>query len=98
MCNISDDYLNKVRFATRRQSEEHFDKELKDVINQCRADLIRAGTDKAVANDETDVLVLGCMRCFVRWQTGSSDDPERDREDYLMLANDLRKRGKEDAV
>ena len=92
MANISEEYLKKVRFAVRRNASEQVDSELKDIIEQCREDLIRVGVPKEVANNEENKLVLGCQRAFARWQFGiNGDDAERNREDYRLMADELRK-------
>lgn len=89
---VSETYLEKVRFAVRRNSSKQINEELTDIVEQCRADLIRMGVAKSVAEDEENTLVLGCQRAFARWQFGiNGDDAERNREDYKLMANDLRK-------
>ena len=43
--------------------------------------------------DESDPLVLGAVRCFVRWKFGlSNEDAEANREDYMQLRDELRKK------
>lgn len=88
---VSNEYLGKIRFAIRRNSSGLMDNEITDVIEQCRADLIRMGVSSNVANDETDSLVLGCVKAFARWQIGGGGaEPEKSRGDYFLMANDLR--------
>ncbi|MBQ9643477.1 MAG: hypothetical protein IJV26_05490 [Lachnospiraceae bacterium] len=92
MTEVSNDYLAKIRIAVRRSANEKTDAELKDIILQCRADLIRMGVKSTIANSEDNALVLGCQRAFARWQFGiNGDEAERNREDYRTMANDLRK-------
>lgn len=90
---VSNDYLAKVRFALRRSSGDSLvDAEITELINQCRSDLIRMGVSEDLATDESDELVLGCIRCFVRWQFGIDGiDAERSHEEYLEMADNLRK-------
>ena len=90
---VSDDYLNKGRFALRRTAgDSAVDGEIKDLINQCRKDLVRMGVPETVATDETDELVFGCVRSFLRWQFGIDGiDADRNHEEYLELADNLRK-------
>lgn len=89
---VSNVYLDKVRFAIRRSSNQQVDAELTDIIEQCRADLIRMGVSSSIANDEGNKLVLGCQRAFARWQFGiNGDDAQRNREDYRLMADELRK-------
>lgn len=91
--SVSAEYLDKVRFTVRRAAgNAPVDAELTALIEQCRADLIRAGLPFDLANDEGNALVLGAVRCFVRWQFGiDGDNAERNREDYLLMADNLRK-------
>ena len=92
MAEVSNEYLAKIRTAVRRSANEKTDAELKDIIQQCRADLVRMGVKPTIANSEKDALVLGCQRAFARWQFGiNGDEAERNREDYRTMANDLRK-------
>lgn len=95
---VSDEYLSKVRFAIRRNSSDEVNQELTDIIEQCRADLIRMGVKKDTANDESNKLVLGCQRAFARWQFGiGGDDAERNRDDYRVMADELRKSQESDS-
>lgn len=92
MATISDEYLAKIRFAVRRNSNATVDNELKDIIEQCRMDMIQKGVEKNVAEDESNKLVLGCQRAFARWQFGiNGDDALKNREDYRLMLDELRK-------
>ena len=87
---VSEEYLERVRFAIRRNANSEVDRELKDIIEQCREDLIRIGVNKEVACDESNKSVLGCQRAFARWQFGiGGDDAERNREDYRLMADEI---------
>lgn len=87
-------YLAKIRNAVRRNSSADVDSELIDIIEECRLDLISIGVTTAKANSETDSLILGAVRCFARWRFGlSNDDAEQNRNDYLMLRDELRRKG-----
>lgn len=89
---VTSEYLDKVRFAVRRSSGTQVDAELTDIVQQCRADLERLGIAEAVAEDESNPLILGTVRCFARWQFGiNGDDADRNREDYLLMADGIRK-------
>lgn len=91
--SVSEGYLDKVRFAVRRTAgNAPVDAELTALIEQCRADLTRAGVPFLRACSEDDPLVLGAVRCFVRWQFGiDGDNAERNREDYQLMLDNLRK-------
>ena len=89
---VSSEYLDKVRYGVRRNASTAVNSELTDIIEQCRADLIRMGVATETAEDESNPLVLGCQRAFARWQFGiNGDEAERNREDYFRMANELRK-------
>mgnify|MGYP001764379637 CR=1 FL=1 len=86
-------YLNKIRYSVRRVTGTDVNAELTDIIEECRLDLISVGVTSAKANDETDSLILGTVRCFARWKFGlSNEDAESNREDYYTLRDELRRR------
>lgn len=86
---VSQNYLTKLRRAVRRKADVDIDAELMDIIDECRLDLKRVGITKAY--DETDSLILGAVRCYVRWKFGlNSEDAERNRQGYEQLKDDLR--------
>lgn len=91
---VSAEYLSKIRFAVRRGTgNAQVDSELTDLIEQARADLIAKGVNSIIANDEGNVLVLGAVRCFCRWQFGiNGDDAERNQQAYLDIADQIRKK------
>ena len=90
---VEESFLAKIRRAVRRNTSTDVDAELTDIIAECRADLISLGVTSAKANSETDSLILGAVRCFARWKFGlSNEDAEANREDYMMLRDELRRR------
>jgi hypothetical protein len=90
---VSADYLAKIRRAVRRNQSTDVDAELTDIIEECRLDLQQLGVLESKATDETDSLILGAVRCFARWKFGlSNEDAEANREDYMMLRDELRRR------
>jgi len=67
------------------------DAELTDIIEECRLDLLTSGV--VTANSETDSLILGAVRCYVRAKFGlNSNDAERNMRDYEKLKDDLMKK------
>jgi len=69
------------------------DAELTDIIEECRLDLQQLGVLKTKAEDETDSLILGAVRSFVRWKFGlSNEDADKNREDYMLQRDELRRR------
>lgn len=90
---VSANYLAKIRRAVRRNTSVDVDAELTDIIEECRLDLISVGVISAKANDETDSLILGAVRCFARWKFGlSNEDADKNKADYLDLKDDLRRK------
>lgn len=90
---VEESFLSKIRRAVRRNASTDVDAELEDIIAECRADLISLGVTETKANSETDSLILGAVRCFARWKFGlSNEDAEANREDYMMLRDELRRR------
>lgn len=88
------DYLEKIRRAVRRSRNEETDAELLEIIAECRMDLQQLGVRKEKTEDESDPLILGAVRCFARWKFGlSNDDAAANRDDYMMLRDELRRRG-----
>ena len=88
---VSAEYLKKLRRSVRRSENQEIDAELTDIIEECRLDLEALGVTKA--NDETDPLMLGAVRCFVRWKFGlSNEDAAQNREDYMQMRDEIRKR------
>lgn len=90
---VSADYLTKIRRAVRRNTSEDVDAELTDIIEECRLDLQQLGVLQTKAEDETDSLILGAVRSFARWKFGlSNEDAERNREDYMLQRDELRRK------
>jgi hypothetical protein len=90
---VSSDYLSKLRRAVRRNQNDEIDAEITDLIEECRLDLICLGVKEEKAIDEEDSLILGAVRCFVRWKFGlSNDESLKNREDYMQLRDELRKK------
>jgi len=87
-------YLAKIKRAVRVVSTaEDITQELTDLIEECRADLVQLGVLSDKANDETDVLVLGAVRSFVRWKF-AQDEKEAlwNMQDYLTQRDEMRRR------
>lgn len=89
---VTENYLAKVRLAVRESSESGIDEELIDLIEECRLDLQRVGVLENKTNDEMDRLMLGAVRCFVRWKYGPNErDMALNREDYFTLRDEIRR-------
>lgn len=90
---VSTEYFSKIRRAVRRGASADVDEELMDIIEECRQDLMQLGVLQSKVNDETDSLILGAVRSFARCKFGlSNDDAEKNREDYMMQRDELRRR------
>lgn len=88
---VTQSYLTKLRRAVRRNMDADIDAELTDIIEECRLDLSSSGV--VTANSETDSLILGAVRCYVRAKFGlNSNDAERNMRDYEKLKDDLMKK------
>ena len=92
---VSDGYLAKMRRAARRSgANAAVDEEITDLIEECRLDLQQLGVLKAKTDDEMDSLVLGAVRCFVRWKFGvNNPEAARMQEEYMNLRDEMRRRG-----
>lgn len=88
---VSEDYLAKIRRGVRINSDDDFNAELTDIIEECRLDLISLGVTAEKANDETDNLILGAVRSFARWKFGLDTD-EKNRDDYMLQRDELRRK------
>jgi hypothetical protein len=92
--NVSPEYLSKMRRALRIEQSDAVDEEITDLIIECRRDLSALGVRKSAVCDESDYLVLGVIRCFVRWRFGLlNPDADRMRDEYMMLRDEIRRRG-----
>ena len=90
---VGSEYLSKVKFAVRTVSDD-FDvlSELTDIVEECRAKMISLGVDEGVADDETNYLVLGCVRSFARAKFCiDAEDNEKNMADFRLQVDELRK-------
>lgn len=91
MPDVSANYLDRIRYAVRRSASEQADAEITDLIRMARSDMISKGIPVDTAQDETDPRVLGCVRCFCRWQIGYQDaDTDRNADNYDTMVQQLR--------
>jgi hypothetical protein len=91
---VSRAYLLKMRTAIRRYSAMSADLtvELTDVVEECRADLIRLGVSSALAASETDVHVLDAVKRYARWAFEPDSDAQAQMWDtYRLKADELRR-------
>ena len=91
---VSGGYLQKIRVAIRRYSAMSADLtiELQDVIEECRADLIRLGIPEATAADETNVQILDAVKRYARWYYEPEADVQAQLWDtYRLKADELRR-------
>ncbi len=90
---VGADYMDKLARAVRLKTPTYDAKsELTDLIEECRADLIRLGILPDKANDEADPLILGAVRCFIRWKWAQTPEDETgNMRDYMLMRDELRK-------
>lgn len=91
--SISEEYLNKIKFAVRTVSTDpNVLQEIRDIIEECRADMVNKGVAAVVACDETNYSVLGCVRSFTRAKFGiDPNDIQVNMADYRLQVDELRK-------
>lgn len=90
---VTADYLAKIRRAVRITQDDDFDEELEDIIEECRQDLIQLGVIAEKANDESDPVILGVIRCYARWKFPIDDSSaELNRNDFMILRDEIRRR------
>lgn len=90
---ISEEYLDSMIRAIRRNKTEAIIEEVKDLIQEARADLIGVGILEVKVIDERDPLIKGAIRCFVKWKFGISkqENVEGYRRDYIDLKENIRR-------
>ena len=67
--------------------------ELTDLVNECRADLQSLGVLAIKTDDETDSLILGAVRCFVRWKMAPTpEDAAAEMNAYMQVRDELRRK------
>lgn len=90
---VSDDYRDKMKRAVRIKTlTADASAELTDLIEECRRDLERLGVLSIKTTDETDSLILGAVRCYVRWKMAQTPDDEAgNRMDYAQMRDELRR-------
>lgn len=87
-------YLAKLARAVRIKTVTNdVAAELTDLVNECRADLQSLGVLQVKTDDETDSLIFGAVRCFVRWKL-APDEKETvgNRDDYMQGSDELRRK------
>lgn len=89
---ISGKYIEDMLRAVRRSKTENTSEEITDLILEARADMIGAGIAKEKVEDESDPLIKGAIRSFVRWKFGLNDTgSESNRRDYIVQIDSIRR-------
>ena len=89
---VSGGYIEKMRKAVRLNGTA-FDDELTDLIEEARRDMESLGVLVTKTTDETDMLILGAVRCFVRWKFAQTPEDENgNMRDYMTLRDELRRK------
>jgi hypothetical protein len=91
---VSSGYLAKMQRAVRiKTATADVTAELTDLVEEARADLQSLGVLESKTTDETDSLILGAVRCFVRWKMAPDvEEADANREDYMTMRDELRRK------
>lgn len=92
---VSPGYLAKLQRAVRiKTATADVAAELTELIEEARRDMESLGVLVSKTTDETNELILGAIRCFVRWKMAiTPEDAAVEREDYMIMRDELRRRG-----
>ena len=91
---VSAGYLAKLQRAVRiKTATADVTAELTDLIEEARRDMESLGVLATKTTDETDMLILGAVRCFVRWKFAQTPEDENgNMRDYTTLRDELRRK------
>lgn len=91
---VSASYLAKIYRAVRIKTvTTDMSAELTDLVEECRRDLEQLGVLTSKTTDETDTLVLGAVRSFVRWKMAADENESNwNMQDYLTQRDEMRRR------
>lgn len=100
---VSNDYLNRIGFATIRREPNDDDQVMTDLlidyIEQGRAQLASYGVNPMIAEDEDDPRVRGCIQSYVRWRFAQDNrDSANNLEEFRLQADELRKAVAHEAI
>lgn len=87
-------YLDKLLRAVRiRNANADIRTEVTDLCEEARLDLEMLGVPPEKTRDETDPLILGAVRSFLRWKMAAdAKEAERNQMDYMLQRDELRRR------
>ena len=91
---VSAGYLAKLQRAVRiKTATADVTAELTDLIEEARRDMESLGVLAIKTTDETDMLILGAVRCFVRWKKAlTPEDAAADMAAYMLMRDELRRK------
>lgn len=91
---VTQAYLNKLLRAARiRNANADISTEVTDLCEEARLDLEMLGVLPTKTADETDPLILGAVRSFVRWKMAADDkEANYNMTDYMLQRDELRRR------
>ena len=91
---ITKAYLDKMLRAIRlRNANADICTEVTDLVGEARADLVAMGVMQSKVEDETDPLILGAVRSFVRWKMATDEsEAGANMNDYMTQRDELRRR------
>lgn len=86
-------YQSKIQRAVRLMNPTAaILQELSDVIEECRADLIRLGILESKTIDETDYHILDATKRYARWKFAADPyESAQSAEEYKEKADELRR-------
>ena len=92
---VSPEYLSKLLRAARiRNANSDIQAEVTDLCEEARLDLEMLGVLPDKSTDETDPLILGAVRSFVRWKMAADEkEANFNMNDYMLQRDELRRRG-----
>lgn len=92
---VSQEYLSKLLRAVRiRNANAEITTEVSDLCEEARLDLEMLGVLPGRTTDETDPLILGAVRSFVRWKMAADEkEANYNMSDYMLQRDELRRRG-----
>ena len=91
---VTQAYLNKLLRAARiRNANADISTEVTDLCEEARLDLEMLGVLPEKTTDESDPLILGAVRSFVRWKMAADEKEDNyNMTDYLLQRDELRRR------
>lgn len=92
---VSSTYVQNAAFSALRttvQAATPLYAEIERLIGECRADMIQKGVPQYKAEDETDSLIYGAVRCYIRAHfSNEGKESAYDLGNYRLMVDEIRK-------